>query len=610
MNYLCSILAFSVFSFFGAQEPQVISQGRSDADSIQHIIDNFHELYTQNLDQSIALTEWAVSTSRANKWKEKEAFSLMFLGVSNYLKGNYEKTLPAFQRSSDLFDSLENDQGIGRINNEFAVYYRKQKDYKMVIACLDKGETAALRANDLSTLSTNYHHRGESFSQKGNFDAALPYFQKVLDIRIQLQDSVGLGYIYLDFAACKAEKGHLEAALEYIEKSTAIRKSLGDNSGIAVNTVITGETYFTFEDYERAATYFQRTIELAKPIGFTDLARFAYDMLQKSQIELKNFEAAYQNLVSAQALNDSLFNIEKTKTLAEMDAKYQTAKKEQQIELQQAQLASQNAALLVNRLFNGGLFIVIISMIIIGYLQYNRMLLKRAKLLEEEKSKTKEAQIKAAISSQESERSRFARDLHDGFGQMISILNLNLKSLQNDTADRQEVFDKSTAVLEDMYQELKGICFNLMPQTLIKHGVKSAIREFAARINISKKVYIETSFFGMDERLSDLQEISLYRISQEWVNNILKYSDADKITIQLIRDEEGLTLMVEDNGQGFDPELLISGSGNGWKNMNSRSNLIKGELELDTMPGALGSTLILNAPVVLSHIEEKIQIPT
>ncbi|MFT6883480.1 MAG: two-component system NarL family sensor kinase [Marinoscillum sp.] len=606
MNYLCSIIAISLF---GDPAEQPAEQRRSDADSIQYILDNFHELYSQGLEEAIDLAVWAIDVSRTNSWKEKEAYALMSYGIATYLRGDYQKTLPAFQRSSDLFDSLGIDEGIGRINNEFAVYYRKQKDYKMVYACLDKGEKAALSVNDLSTLSTNYHHRGESFSQKGNFDTALPYFQKVLDIRIQLQDSVGLGYIYLDFAACKAEKGHLEAALEYIEKSTAIRKSLGDNSGIAVNTVIIGETYFAFEDYERAATYFQRTIELAKPIGFTDLARFAYDLLQKSQIELKNFEAAYQNLVSAQALNDSLFNIEKTKTLAEMEAKYQTAKKVQQIELQEAQLTSQSAALLVDRLYIGGLFMVIVGMLIIGYLQYNRMLLKRAKLLEEQKSKTKEAQIKAAISSQESERSRFARDLHDGFGQMISILNLNLKSLQNNTADRQEIFDKSAAVLEEMYQELKGICFNLMPQTLIKHGVKSAIQEFASRINISKKVFIETSFFGMDERLSDLQEISLYRISQEWVNNILKYSDADKITIQLIRDEEGLTLMVEDNGQGFDPDILISGTGNGWKNMNSRCNLIKGELELDTTPGMKGSTLILNAPAVLAHTEEGVQIP-
>ena len=241
-------------------------------------------------------------------------------------------------------------------------------------------------------------------------------------------------------------------------------------------------------------------------------------------------------------------------------------------------------------------------MIAIILLIRSRARKKQALLQKEAQVKLKETQIEAAITSQEKERSRFAKDLHDGFGQMISILNLNLQSLEKKESNPHDVFDRSTKVLDEMYQELKSICFNLMPQTLIKKGLVAALQEFAVRINVTGQKQVITDFYGLEDRMTDLQEISLYRISQEWVNNVLKYSDAQKITIQITKDEEEITLLIEDDGSGFEPTLLKNGKGNGWRNMNSRTNLIHGTLELDTMAGRKGNALIVNCPArVLSQ---------
>ncbi len=218
-----------------------------------------------------------------------------------------------------------------------------------------------------------------------------------------------------------------------------------------------------------------------------------------------------------------------------------------------------------------------------------------------------ELMMKAIVSGQEAERNRFAKDLHDGFGQMISSLMLNIKGLQGqqsiNTHERTSIFEASTNILNEMYVELKNICFNLMPQTLIAAGVGEALREFANRINRSGEIHIAVDLFGMEKRLTDIQEISLYRISQEWINNTLKYANATKINLQITRDEDEITLMIEDNGAGFDPSLLSLGKGNGWKNIHSRAKLIQGEVELDTSPEIVGSTFILNAPSILKEKE-------
>jgi len=601
---LAQILLF--ISIFGA-EPQssTLPEGTyhsrldslSDSVRVAFIIDNFYEIYSKDLDEAVKFGNYAINTSKQHGWKSQEAYAHMFYAIGQYLKGDYTKALPAMLRASDMFDSLNHYKGIARVNNELSVFYRKHQDTIKMMQCLKKAEAVALQHNDKASLSTTYHHLGATLSQKGKFDEALPYFQKVLELRIDLQDSVGLGYIYLDFAEYHVNKGNLEKALKYIDKSSAIRKKMGDIQGVAINEVSIGEAYFANEDYTKAIPYFKKTIDLAIPIGFTDLVRYAYDKLQKSEMEIGDYKKAYESMVNFQIYNDSIFNVEKSRAVTEISEKYESEKKEQQIAMQQLQLAQKDAQLEIKELLIGIMAIAVISLLLIGYLWRKRLILKRERLLEQEKRKTRELELKAALASQEQERSRVARDLHDGFGQMISILNLNLKSLEIENVDRHLVFEQSASVLEDMYQELKSICFNLMPQTLIKSGIMAAIREFALRVNQTGKLTVETDFFGLGERLTEVQEISLYRITQEWINNTLKYSDADRVNVQITKDENEITLLIEDNGTGFDLGLMQSGKGNGWRNMNSRANLIKGKLEVDTTQGMRGSTLIVNAPV-------------
>ncbi|MFY0652115.1 MAG: hypothetical protein JXQ96_08790 [Cyclobacteriaceae bacterium] len=256
-------------------------------------------------------------------------------------------------------------------------------------------------------------------------------------------------------------------------------------------------------------------------------------------------------------------------------------------------------------MLHGSIFETVAFMLLMA--QVTLSVYKEKEKLNLQVQSNQELMMNAIVKGQEDERKRFAQDLHDGFGQLISSLNLNLKSLETtkttDTEKRIGIFNVSKSILEEMYVELKNICFNLMPQTLIAVGVGDALREFASRINKSEKIRLNVSFFQMDDRLEQVQEISFYRISQEWINNIIKYSDATVIDLQITKDDNEITLIIEDNGSGFEKRLLTSGKGNGWKNISSRASLIKGEVELDTTPGFKGNTFILNAPVNIGNEE-------
>jgi signal transduction histidine kinase len=147
-----------------------------------------------------------------------------------------------------------------------------------------------------------------------------------------------------------------------------------------------------------------------------------------------------------------------------------------------------------------------------------------------------------------------------------------------------------------------------MPQTLVQHGIIPALREMSDRINQSGQVTVRVNSFDIPERLSEVEEISLYRATQEWVNNIIKYAKARVIEIQFVGHDNEIAVMIEDDGMGFDSTVMAKSKGNGWKNIKSRINLIKGSVELDTTPSRQGTTLIFRVPVLVHKTSEPVAI--
>jgi two-component system, NarL family, sensor kinase len=583
-----------------------IQKLKSDHERVIYIHEHFYDLQSNSLDKAQELAKWAVEVSNEQQWYELEGWSLLHLMTATYLKGQYENVLPLYYQSLHLFDSLQNDRALGQLHSEIAVYHKKQNDFDRFFEVLMLAETHATKAGDLSNLEVINERWGTYFLQRGDFENAKLHYLQVLKSRQELADSVGLGYVLAFLSECEMESGNFVQAKSYLAKSTAIRKNLNDAQGLTINKVSFAEILAKEGNLKQATSLMEEALKEAQEIAFVDLSKYIFEKLVAVYSNMGDFRKALHAQQRAIVLKDSLFNIEKTKVIVDLQTKYETEKKEQQIAIQQAEIIAQSAEIKSFRWMLLGLIGGMILLILIGLLQRNRLLLKQQKLIEEEKVRTKEAQLEASIDSQEQERKRFARDLHDGFGQLISVLNLNLKSLEMDRSNREEIFENSSAVLDQMYSELKVICFNLMPETLIKQGVVDAIREFASRINRTGKVYIDVDAFGMDNRLTDIQEISIYRITQEWVNNVLKYSDAEKMTISITKDDHEVTLLIEDNGYGFDENLLKQGKGNGWRNMNSRANLIKGVLELDTNPSTRGNSLILDVHLKPVAAKEKL----
>ncbi|WP_420576820.1 tetratricopeptide repeat protein [Ekhidna sp.] len=530
------------------------------------------------------------------------------LGNVNISKGNLEKSTSYFLDALRVRTAIRDSAGIASTTNNLGIVFYKRKMFKEAI----DNYLIALSLNrdfkDKTKEALILNNLGNAYDERGILDSSYVYYQLAFALSDSLKDARLIGISASNLGVAELRQKNFNRAEDLFLTSLEVREASEDKQGMAEIYNELASLKLETNELKIAEEYFKKSLSLAQEIGSLEIIREDHLGLAETYSKMKDFESAFLSHKEFVVLKDSILNIENQSSLNELVTQYETEKKEQQIELQEAKLAEQEATISRNRLALFASIATLLLLIIIGALWRNRIRKKQQLKLQEAKLEAREAEINATISSQEKERARYARDLHDGFGQMISILNMNLKNLNSDTRpdERHKVFEASTQVIDDMYSELKNICFDLMPQTLIKHGLESALKEFSDRINQTGNIAIELNIFGLGQRLEEVQEISLYRISQEWINNIIKYSDADKVTLQITKDEGEITLLIEDNGSGFDKNLLISGKGNGWKNLNTRSNLIQGTLELETAPGKKGNVLIINAPSKLKVKQEGI----
>lgn len=529
------------------------------------------------------------------------------LGLVFMYAGNNHKALEWLLNSAEIDERLEDMAGVSKSYNNIAMLHNRMGSLELAKKFYRMSLNIKTEIDDQIGLFGSYLNLGNIFRDEYQYDSAsilLSIAEKIADT---LDYRKGIAMVSSALSMLEHNKKNYTEAESYSLKSVRIAQETQDKSMLANGLMNLGDAQRMLGKYSIAIKNVEEGLKLSSEINEVEYVEAGLLILSEIYVQLNQYKPAFGAFKEHVGLKDSIKSLENKKFISQLQIKYETAKKQQQIALQNSQLSEQEAELERRQILLIASAFALILFVTLGFLQRSRLKKKQQLKLQEAELRAQKAEINATVSSQEKERTRYARDLHDGFGQMISVLNMNLKGLEEDRNpnERQEIFNASSEVIDDMYKELRSICFDLMPQTLIKHGLVQGLDELAQRINRAKEVFVEINAFGLEVRPSDVQEISLYRISQEWINNTLKYSDADKIVVQITKDENEITLLIEDNGSGFDKGALIQSDGYGWKNMNVRAKIISGEIELETLPGVKGNTFILNAPAQLSGVNSE-----
>jgi signal transduction histidine kinase/predicted ATPase len=209
-----------------------------------------------------------------------------------------------------------------------------------------------------------------------------------------------------------------------------------------------------------------------------------------------------------------------------------------------------------------------------------------------------DAHLKALMQAQDNERKRIARDLHDSLGSILSSVRLRFNGLQEDffqkVPEKSGRFNDSLNLLDEAIDELRQISHNMIPVSLSRFGLRSALETFVAQINASGQLDVDLQILGLDKRLAEEMEVRVYRICQELVQNVIKHAKASKVRIQIILHNDSLNLLVEDNGQGILKENLSRGLG--FSTIQSNVDLFKGTFSIESQPGK-GCLVLIDLPI-------------
>jgi two-component system, NarL family, sensor kinase len=325
----------------------------------------------------------------------------------------------------------------------------------------------------------------------------------------------------------------------------------------------------------------------------------AYEGLSVWYEKSGDFKTAKRFLQQAYSLNDSLVSEEQKKQIANLEINYQVQEKENEIKnLKTAQevtrLSIRQKNTLNYILIGSAAVLLLISLLSYrNYKQKQKLQQQRITELEAEKQL---AATEAVLKGEEQERTRLAKDLHDGLGGMLSGIKYSFQTMKGNlimTPDNHQAFERSMDMLDSSIREMRRVAHNMMPEVLVKFGLDIALKDFCNDINQSGALQVTYQSIGFaSATIEQTTAITIYRIVQELINNTMKHASAKTAIVQVAKTDGNISITVEDDGKGFDPIILKSGTGIGWSNVQSRVEYLKGKLDVQSEPGSGTSVLI------------------
>ena len=357
-------------------------------------------------------------------------------------------------------------------------------------------------------------------------------------------------------------------------------------------------TYILKEQYQKALTILTNLEIDNSQYLFKLIESFQLFWLSQAHKKLGNKEIGnnlYIKYLEQTLKNDQSYN---THLVAEQQIKYRTEEKEKALLLEQQKSKQQRTIAIVL----AGLVLLVAT---IGFLlqknaKRKQLLAEQDRALESQKLSTvlKEQELRsidAMIAGQEKERQRIANDLHDDLGSLMATVKLHISALKTEASP--QLFDKALLLIDQTYQKIRSISHERGSGVLANKTLLKAIKDMANSTSISKNLDIEVVDYGLDQSIDNSLELTIFRIIQELITNILKHANATEATIHITHHDQHLNVMVEDNGQGFNPKTLSQNSGMGIHSIDRRVDSLGGTITIESEANK-GTTVIIDIPLL------------
>jgi signal transduction histidine kinase len=567
--------------------------------------------------KALSLSMQAVILADENKLEEGLAMDLAAIGfakksgVTKALANIYNNTAVLYDRSGDYssaldfyfkglaaYEALNNTDLVAMANGNIAEIYNQLKDYKSAYNYALKGIFLARQIGEPVRTSALIN-LADALINMGRYDTSLVVLKEDWDIceaqnyrASEIPILINMNYAYVGL-------GQYDLIKPIADKLMQLALSLHNLDGQSYAYIGLKYYYLAKKDFKRAEQATLEAIGIAQRSGSIVLLREAYKeaaYVEMARGDQKRF-GYYERL--RDSLDDQMLSDKVLKNTKDIEGKYALSKKQGQIDSLNEQRKIQQLGLKQRTMTIwglGGLMLVVILTGILYYRNYQnkkrlltaRALLQEKRILDLEKEKQLLA-TQAVLQGQVEERTRLAKDLHDGLGSILSSAKLSFSQIKDTlviTAQDANAFDRSMNILDMSINELRRVAHNMMPEALMKFGLDTALKDFCDSVGQSGALQLTHQSYQIDETsIPPIKAAAIYRIVQELVNNVIRHAQATRALVQLIREGNVLNITVEDNGKGFDKTILASSDGMGYLNLENRVAYLSGKMDIQTSPG-------------------------
>jgi two-component system NarL family sensor kinase len=526
------------------------------------------------------------------KNEEGKATTLNNIAIIYNSRGDISRALDAWDKALRIQERIDDKEGAARSLNNIGSVYAYQDDHEKAIESFKKAIAIDSQTKNKRGLAYAYNNLGVIYNKKADLDRSLEYHFEALKLKQEMKDNRGIGNSFINIGYVFANKKALDTSMSYFKRGLSVLEAIQDKASMATCLNGMAETQVKFDRVKEAKAYAERALTISKELGYPEQIKNAAGILKTIYQKQDQPQKAYEMLELYTKMHDSISNRETRLASLKKQFQYDYEKKEAASKLEQDKKDAVAAEEIkrhkqINWLSAGALVLILLS----SLLFFNRYRLKQKNKFQQKINEQQKEQANAVMETQEQERKRIAEDLHDSLGHLLSTTKLNLQTLPGG----QKQIDNSIQLLNQASEEIRNITFNLMPRTLEEGGLIPALNELASKVTNSGSVKVLLNVHDMDKFVLEKQsQFNIYRIVQEAVNNILKHAAATEINIQVIGQSDHITIMIEDDGKGFD--MGSQKNGRGLKNIVTRSLWLKGSLNIDSRPGH-GTTITTEFPV-------------
>jgi two-component system, NarL family, sensor kinase len=560
------------------------------------------------------------------------------VGNSFFLQSDYNKALEYFFQTLQLSIKFNIGNQIAMANNNIGTIYATLGYHTDALGYMLKAKSLHEQGQDSVPYANTLNNIAVIYLNVEAFETAKNYFDRVYDIYQKTDHQTGVASVSSNFISYFQKVGIPDSAEYFFNQSIIIGTQLGDhyiisnaflekgNLFAALNEprnaiasylksdsvasqiklsqarsqaqIHIAKTYLGMKELDSAYTFAKSAYDIALEIGNKKLEYVANEVFSLIFEERKEFEKAlaYKNLAieqksefQAQSYANQMYRLE----IDELNRDKE--KQEIFIAEQSMHIASQRNQLHIAIV---SFFALLVILSFIYYYLFNKNRQKQTNQIYENKIRHSLEMTKAVLEAEIQERKRIGMELHDGLGPLLGLVKLNITNILREDGlspnKGKELLRSAAANLDDILKEMKNISKNLAPIVLIEKGFESAVKDLVMRLQNLKYFDVHLSMNGWDNRVDSFIEHSLYRAILEVMNNIVSHAKASVVNIEVLKNGREITIIIEDNGVGFDPSTS-GNNGQGLKNAATRIEGMEGKFFIDSMPNR-GTIIIMELP--------------